>query len=180
MRKLILIGAAMLLVTSCSKKATDSDGDGKITAEEVKAELAGGGKMAMKAGEWEVKINFSDVSGEGIPAAAKPAILEQIGKANISKSCVTQEQTNKPGADLFGSPAEANCIFAKFDRSGQNVLIDMICKPGGTMKLHSKMEGSFGEESYKMTMEQNIEGIATGPFTLKGTINGRRLGDCPA
>ncbi len=180
MRKFVLASAAMLAVAACSGKNADQDGDGKVSQEEIKSEMADGGKFAMQPGEWEVKINFSSIEGKGIPEQAKAAIKEQIAKGATSKSCLTKEQTDKPGGDLFGSPEGSNCTFAKFDRSGNKMSIEMTCKPAGPMVLKSKMEGSFGAEEYSMTMEQGMEGLPTGPITMKGTIEGRRLGDCPA
>jgi Protein of unknown function (DUF3617) len=179
MRKLILMSLAMLAITGCSKKEADKDGDGKISAEEASKEMAQGGAMEMKPGEWEVKIDFSSIEGAGIPESAKAAIKEQIGKGATSKSCMTKEQTEKPGAGMFGSPENANCTFAKFERTGNKMTIDMTCKPSG-MTLKSKMDGSFGADDYSMVMEQTIEGMPTGPITMKGTINGKRLGECPA
>jgi hypothetical protein len=44
----------------------------------------------------------------------------------------------------------------------------------------SKMEGSFQAESYSMTMEQKASGTPMGEMTMKGKIDGKRLGDCPA
>jgi hypothetical protein len=180
MRKLILVSVAVLAIAGCSGKDADSDGDGKISADEVKSELASGGAMDMMPGEWEVKVNFSNIEGDGIPEQAKAALKEQIAKGTTSKSCMTKEQAQKPGADMFGSPDSANCTFAKFDRSGNKMSIDMTCKPAGTIVLKSKMDGSFAAEEYSMVMEQKMEGLPTGPITMKGTIEGRRLGDCPA
>ncbi len=161
MRKLILMSLAMLAITGCSKNDAE------------------GGAMEMKPGEWEVKIDFSSIEGAGIPEAAKAAIKEQVSKASTSKSCLTKEQAEKPGSGMFGSPEGSNCTFAKFERTGGKMSIDMTCKPAG-MTLKSKMDGSFGADQYTMTMEQTMEGLPAGAITMKGTINGRRLGECPA
>jgi hypothetical protein len=180
MRKFVLAGAAMLALAACSGKNADQNGDGNVSPEQIKSEMAEGGGFEMQPGEWEVKINFSSIEGKGIPEQAKAALKEQMAKGSTSKSCLTKEQTDKPGADLFGSPEGSNCTFAKFDRSGNKMSIDMTCKPAGPMVLNSKMEGSFGAQEYSMTMEQDMEGLPTGPIVMKGTIEGRRLGDCPA
>ncbi len=179
MRNLIFLSLAMLAITGCSKQNTGKDGDGKISVDEASQEMAKGGAMEMKPGEWELKIDFSSIEGAGIPEAAKAAIKEQIGKGTTTKSCMTEEQMEKPGAGMFGSPEDSNCSFNKFDRAGNKMSVDMICKPAG-MTLKSKMDGTFGAEDYNMIMEQTIEGLPTGPITMKGTITGQRLGECPA
>lgn len=179
MRKIILASAAILALAGCSKKNADQDGDGQVTAAEVSSAMAKDGAMEMTPGEWEVKIDFSNIEGAGIPEAAKAAIKEQIGKGVTTKSCLTKEEAAKPGAGMFGSPEGSNCTFAKFDRTGNKLSIAMTCKPNG-MTLKSKMDGSFGEEDYSMSMEQTMEGLPTGAITMKGTITGKRLGDCSA
>jgi hypothetical protein len=161
MRKLVLAGAAMLLLAGCAKNQEAATG------------------TEMKPGEWEVKIDFASIEGDGIPEAAKAAIKEQIGKGMTSKSCLTKADAEKPGAGMFGSPEGSNCTFAKFERSDGKISVDMTCKPAG-MTLKSKMDGSFGAEQYSMKMEQTMEGLPTGPVTMKGMITGRRLGECPA
>ncbi len=173
MRKIIWAAAALLALAGCSKQESTSENGA------AGADMAAAGGMEMLPGEWEVKIDFSSIEGTGIPESAKAAIKEQIGKGVTSKSCLTQEEATKPGAGLFGSPEGSNCTFAKFDRAGNKLAIEMTCKPAG-MTLNSKMDGSFGADDYSMTMEQTMEGLPTGPITMKGTIVGRRLGDCPA
>ena len=42
------------------------------------------------------------------------------------------------------------------------------------------MRDSFAAESYSMTMDQKTEGTPMGAMTMKGKIEGRRIGDCPA
>lgn len=184
MRNLVIMGAALLMVSACSQgddgKDADKDGDGKTTMEEVRKELESGGKMAMKPGEWEVKISFSEIEGDGIPEQAKAMVMAQMGKGMTTKSCITEAQAEQPGADLFGGGEEQNCTFNKFDRSGNSMNIDMTCKPAGGMTINSKMNGEFAAESYSMTMEQEMTGAPMGALTMKGKIEGRRLGDCPA
>ena len=48
------------------------------------------------------------------------------------------------------------------------------------MVIASKMDGSFEAETYSMTMEQKTSGTPMGAMTMKGKIEGKRIGDCPA
>ena len=58
--------------------------------------------------------------------------------------------------------------------------VQMTCKPQGDMVIASKMDGSFEAETYSMTMEQKTSGTPMGAMTMKGKIEGKRIGDCPA
>jgi Protein of unknown function (DUF3617) len=180
MRNYIILAAAAMAISGCSGGDADANGDGKISGAELKTEMASGGAMKMKAGQWETTIAFSSVDAKGLPAGAKDQMMAAMGKGVTVKSCLTQEQVDKPGADFFGSPEGSNCEFQQLDRSGNNMKVEMTCKPNGATVLASKMNGTFSETSYSMTMEQKVSGTPMGDMTMKGKIDGKRLGDCPA
>ena len=180
MRKFLIIGVAALAISACSDKGADADGDGKVSATEAKAEMADGGSMAMKAGEWETKISFSSIEAKGLPPQAAEAMKSKMAEGMITKSCLTKEQAENPGSDFFGAPPEANCTFEELDRSGNNMQVSMTCKPTGNMTIKSKMGGSFAAESYSMNIEQSTDGAPMGTMKMVGKIEGKRLGDCPA
>ncbi len=179
MRKYLLVATAALALSACDKGA-DADGDGKISDAEAKAEMSSGGKMAMKPGQWEVKVTFDSIDAPGIPDAMKGKMKEQMGKGVTQQSCLTQEQVDKPGGDFFGAPAEANCNFDELSRSGNAMKVAMTCKPAGNMTVKSKMDGEFGAETYTMNIEQSTEGTPMGAVKMTGKIEGKRTGDCPA
>jgi hypothetical protein len=180
MRKFLILGVAALAISACSEKGADADGDGKISDAEATAEMADGGSMAMKPGEWEVKISFNKIVAPGIPAELQGKMKEQMGKGMIQKSCLTQKQVDKPGGDFFGAPAEANCTFEELKRTGDSMKVAMTCKPAGNMTIKSKMDGKFAAETYTMNINQNTEGTPMGTVKMTGKIEGKRVGDCPA
>jgi Protein of unknown function (DUF3617) len=178
MRNFVLAGAALLALSGCNKGA-DTDGDGKVSLTEAAKEMGSGGAMAMKPGEWEVKVSFDSIDAPGLPANMSAMLKDKMGKGVAVKTCLTKDQVEKPGADFFGGAAENNCTFSEMDRSGNNMKVAMSCKKG-IMTISNKMSGSFGAESYTMTMDQKTEGLPTGAMTMKGKIEGKRVGDCPA
>ena len=182
MRKFLLAGvaASMFAISACSDKGADADGDGKVSAAEAQKELSQGGAMAMKPGMWEVKISFDSIDAPGMPEAAKAQMTKAMGSGMSVKSCLTKEQAEKPGADFFGGDASANCTFEHLELSRNKMMVQMTCKPQDKMVIASKMDGSFQAESYSMTMEQKASGTPMGEMTMKGKIDGKRLGDCPA
>ena len=176
----IMTGAAILALTACSDKGADTDGDGKVSADEARKELSQGGAMAMKPGLWEVKISFDSVDAPGMPAEAKSAMTKAMAQGMSIRSCLTKEQAEKPGADFFGGDAQSNCNFEQLNRSGDKMTVQMTCKPSGGIVITNKMEGSFAAESYSMTMEQKTAGTPMGDMTMKGKITGTRVGECGA
>jgi hypothetical protein len=179
MRNLGVAAVVFLALSACSGKSADSDGDGKISSKEATAEMAAGGATAMRPGLWQIKIGVTDFVAPGVPEAAQATMKASANKGMTTQSCMTKEQVEKPGADFFGGVKEGGCEFSKLDRSGNNMTVAMTCKPGGKMVSNINMEGSFAAETYKMNMTQKIEGSPMGAVEMKGTIEGKRLGDCP-
>ncbi len=180
MRKFLMMGVAALAMSACSDKGADADGDGKITSAEAKAEMADGKMLKMEPGEWETKISFSDVQAKNLPPQALAAMKTQMAKGVTSKSCMTKEQSEKPGSDIFGAPPEANCSFQEFNKSGESMTVSMTCKPAPNMVVKSKMDGTFSTTGYAMNIEQSTEGPPMGAIKMTGKMEGKRLGDCPA
>ncbi len=176
---LAIVAAAAALTGCSSKKGADTDGDGKVSAEEVAKEMGEGGAIAMKPGEWEVKINFDKLDSKGLPAEMAAKLKEQLGKGVTVKSCMTKEQAEKPSADFFGMPKEANCTFDQLDRNGNAMNVALTCKPMAMMTVSSKMQGNFEAEKYSMTIDQETSAGPMGKLTAGGKIEGKRLGDCP-
>lgn len=180
MRKFLIAGVAAIAIAACSNKNADTDGDGKVSDDEAKAEMSSGGAMAMKPGQWEVKISFNKVEAPGMPDNVAAQIKTQMGKGMTEKSCMTKEQAEKPSGDFFGAPPEANCTFDTLDRSGNSMKVAMTCKPAGNIAVKSKMDGTFAAETYSMNIEQSTEGMPMGAVRMIGKIEGKRVGDCPA
>jgi len=180
MKRILLIGAASLAIAACSSGDADKDGDGNVSTQEASAEMADGGKMNLTPGEYEMTISFSEIDAPGIPAEAAGMMKEQMAKGMTVKNCVTEEQIENPGADMFGGQNDDSCKVDSLDRSGDSMKLQMTCSPQGDMKMVSNLEGSFAKDSYTMNIEQQMTGMPTGDMTLKGKIDAKRIGDCPA
>ena len=180
MRKYLIVGIAAMAIAACSDKGADTDGDGKETAAEAKAEMSGGGALVMQPGDWETKVTFATIDGDGLPPQAAEMMKAKMAEGTTSKSCLTKEQVEKPDSDFFGAPPEANCTFEDLNRSSTTMKVSMTCKPGGDMIIKSKMDGKFGATSYAMDIEQTTQGAPMGSINMKGKIEGKRVGDCPA
>jgi len=173
--------AAGLMAAACSSGGdADRDGDGNITAQEARAEMASGGAVNMTPGEYEMKISFTEMDAPGIPAVARDAMSKQMLQGMTFKNCVTQKELDDPGAAMFGGQDDDSCKLERFDRSGGNMRVAMTCTQPGGLKMSSSMNGSFGADSYAMDVEQKMTGMPMGDIHLKGKIEAKRIGDCPA
>lgn len=171
MRKFLILGVAALAVTACSKNA-DSDGDGKVSGQEAAAQ------MKIEPGQWEIKVTTSEIDMPGAPPAVKAQVEQQMAKGVTISTCLKPEDVEKPGGNFFGADTNSNCTFDKFDRSGSKMSTEMTCKFSG-MTIHTTSDGEFTSDSYKLNTTQKAD-TPMGTRTSKGTVEGRRTGDCKA
>ncbi|VWX59064.1 DUF3617 domain-containing protein [Sphingorhabdus sp. 109] len=178
MRKLLVSVAVLGLVGGCSDTGADHDGDGKITAEEVAKEM---NQVTLEPGEWENTVEIVDVEIEGLPEGVPAGIMDRMkGQTTTTKSCITKEEAENPGAQFFAAQEKTNCEVKKFDMSGGAVSSEMSCSNmGGTPgEMTMEMDGQYGPSSYDMTM--NMVGGGGGmKMNISARSNGKRIGSCP-
>ncbi len=178
MKKLLVSVAVLGLIGGCSDKGADQDGDGKITADEVAQEM---NKVTLEPGEWENTVEIVDVKIDGLPDGMPAGVMDSMkGKVTTSKSCITKEDAENPGAQFFAAQEETNCEVKKFDMSGGAVSSEMACNNmgGAPGNMTMKMDGQYGPSSYDMTMNMN-GGAAGMKMNISAKSNGKRIGSCP-
>jgi hypothetical protein len=153
--------------------ATDKTGDVAATQKSMSA-------FTVKPGLWETKVTFTTVEAKGLPEAAKQQMVAAMGKGITLKNCVTKEQSEKPGAEFFGSPSSSNCSIDNMDAADGKMAMALTCKPDAKTVITSSMNGQFGDDSYTMNVQQKTSGTPMGDLITAGMIEGKRLGDCPA
>jgi hypothetical protein len=182
MKKFAILAAASLALAACSSGGdADKDGDGNVTADEAKATM--GGMEKMTPGEYEMKISFSEVDIPGMPETIKGQMTEQMGKGVTFKHCITAEQAENPGTEMFGQKEGSGCKMESLKRSGSNMTATMKCDQPGGMKMAMNMDGDFRSDGYSMKIDQKMSGMpgmsGGGEMTMKGALEAKRLGDCP-
>tara|TARA_R110000824_G_scaffold52185_3_gene144972 strand:- start:1492 stop:2034 length:543 start_codon:yes stop_codon:yes gene_type:complete len=177
-KKLLVSVAVLSLIGGCSEQGADHDGDGKITSEEVAEEM---NKVTLEPGEWENTVEIVDVKIDGLPDGMPAGVMDSMkGKVTTSKSCITKEEAEKPGAQFFAAQEKTNCEVKKFEMSGGAVSSEMACNNmgGGPGEMTMKMDGQYGPSSYDMTMNM-IGGAAGMKMNISAKSNGKRIGSCP-
>ena len=129
MKKLLVSVAVLSLIGGCSDKGADHDGDGKITADEVAEEM---NTVRLEPGEWENTVEIVDVKVDGLPEGVSSGVMDNMkGKVTTSKSCITKDEADNPGAQFFAAQEKTNCEVKKFDMSGGAVSSEMSCSNMG-------------------------------------------------
>lgn len=178
MRAVLSLSCVLILLSSCSKN------EGEATEKaDASAPIAGqinSAPMRVKPGLWETKITFTSIEAKGLPEAAQSQMLKAMGKGVTVKSCLTKEQTDKPGAEFFGSAKGSNCTVGTMQVAGSTANVAMTCKPDGKTVIESKMTGTFADNSYKMDVHQTTKGTPMGDLVTAGHVEGKWRGECAA
>jgi hypothetical protein len=181
MRKLVLAGAAILALTGCSKGSVsaDTNGDGKITSEEMKQTISKSDMAKLKPGEWEMTVKVNDLKIEGLPEETKAKMKESSKEPKIEKMCITKEQIEKETMMVLGLPSDPSCKYEKLMIGGGAIDTAIACTAGPNASMKMKVNGTYTATTYKTNMDQTIAGGPMGTLSMKGLITAKRLGDCP-
>src|SRR3546814_8697170 len=100
---------------------------------------------------WEATNEIVSVSAPGVPAEA---LSQMIGQKTTARNCITPEQAAKPNANFLAVQENSNCTYQDWSMDGGKMSGTMTCTGGkmpGTMGL--KMDGTYGDEAYALTMD---------------------------
>lgn len=177
MKKILMSVAAVTLLAGCSSNKADADGDGNISADEVAKVM---NEVTLEPGEWENTVEIVDVKVEGLPEGVPANAMDSMKKTTVSKTCMTEEQANNPGAEFFAAQEQMNCKATKFDMSGGAISSEMSCSnPGSPGGMTMVMNGQYGPSNYDMTMDMNSD-VGGMKMNISAKSSGKRIGDCPA
>ncbi len=175
--------ASVFALAACGGTSADTDGDGKISQDEVEAAVAA---VEITPGEWENTVEFTDIQFDEskLPPEAQAFIVPMLesmkGQVQTSKSCVTEEEASKPQAEMFSGNEDADCEYTKFEFSGGKMDMAMTCNDpqSGTAKITNT--GSYSADAYDMKMTVELEDEEMGAMTISAASTGKHLGACPA
>ena len=176
--KTILGGAALLALAACGGGDADSSGTAANTAGAggEAATSQASAEVRMQPGQWEITQQTVNVTAPGMPAGA--ADMLKTPPVTV-KTCISEEQASKPGADLFTGKQDPNCSHEGFKAGGGKVSGTITCKGGNTGNASMAMEGEFGPTEFNVEMKTTTEAQGA-QMTMEMRSSGRRIGECPA
>ena len=167
------MGAGLLALAACGGGESPDANGAAGNAADGGASAAG---VQLQPGQWEMTQHTLDISAPGMPAGA--ADMMKPGPVTIS-TCITPQQAQKPGADLFSGEADASCKQEGFKAAGGEVSGTMTCSGEGSGTTVMKMDGEFSPTEFDIEMEMTTEAQGS-QMTMEMRSSGRRIGDCPA
>lgn len=170
---------ALLALASCSDNSADRDGNGVIDDEERSAEMDYDAFIPMKAGLWETKFVFKDIDMPSLGKAQKQEIMDEVAKSASSRSCLSEADAKKPGADFFGGAGAEKCLYKAFDVAGQNVKMKLSCGMDGMGSIDMDLSGVMGETEFNYDSKVAVRLPMIGKVNMTGNAVGKHVGACP-
>lgn len=178
--KSVAAAICIAALSSCSDNSADQDGDGTVDSAERAAEMDYDAFIPMKPGLWETKFTFTHIDVPTLGEEEKRQIMEEVAKGASSRSCLSQEEAKKPGADFFGGNGAEKCVYKSFDVAGQNVKMKLSCGMEGLGSVDMDLSGVMGETEFNYESEVAIRLPMIGKVKMKGIAAGKHAGACPA
>lgn len=178
--KVVILGLALTTLASCADNSADKDGNGVIDSDERAAEMDYDAFIPMKAGQWETRFVFTDINVPTLGKTEKRQIMDEVAKSASSRTCLTEAEAKKPGADFFGGNGAEKCVYNGFDVSGQNVRMNLSCGMDGMGSVDMELAGVMGETEFNYESKVDVRLPMIGKVKMTGNATGKYVGACPA
>ena len=155
MKPLILFGTALLIIA-----AAPAASDGTI-----------------QPGQWETTTHFTTIEIPGMPPQVAEEVTRQM-RPETALRCITPAEAANPTGEMLSRPEE-NCRFSQVTFSGGRIHVEGACPaPDGNGEMRLSWEGSYTDTRMGGTITTQMTGTEP-EMRLAGTIDSRRIGDCP-
>lgn len=173
----LALSAALALGACGGDSGADADGDGEISMDEMRAEVASAAdSMRPEPGKYSVTMS---VVKADIPGA--PQEMQDMMGAMMNRTfeyCLTQEQADKGFEESLSESQDESCSIEKFDLDNGSIDMAMNCEPaqGGNMRV--AMTGDVSPTRTDITVVTNGTLPELGAADMEMNMVQERVGDC--
>ena len=176
--KFLAVSAATVALAACGGSGNaDADGDGRVSAEEMKNAAAD--MEPLQPGEYKMSMELVELEDPTVT----PEELEQaksffgMMSSMAPAKCMTAEELENPMVDLADNMQDGDCEVTSMNASGGNMKAEMSCS-GDKGAADVTLESTSTATSSQMTMTA-VETTEQGPKRMVMKIGMERQGDCP-
>ena len=178
LRPLLALVLASATLSACGSAADDEaagDETNVISTEEVENEL--GGAMSrgefFEAGEWETRVEITDLDAPGLSDEARAVTIEEFSE-NRFRTCLSPEDVKRPDARFFTGEG-SDCTYERFSLADGKLDSSMTCRVEGVAQKIT-LAGDYGPRAFALDMRANTLGDEG--FSTTMNVSARRIGDC--
>jgi hypothetical protein len=175
----LLTLSAILALAGCNRGSeSDTNGDGKVSADERAKELAQDGYMPVKPGRWKTEFKFTEIDVPRLGKKEREDLLREAEQGASGVSCLSAAEAAKPGADFFGGKGAEDCTYKTFDLAGNRATMHVICGMGTLGKADVELDGTVGDTQFDFDTKLTVSVPLAGKIKLAGTMTGKHDGKC--
>lgn len=138
---------------------------------------AQGPSEMLQAGQWQSTTSIADVTIPNLPPQMAGLVKSQFRKPQTVTYCIKPEDLKRPGAQAMGGKNAKDCEYEEWSYSGGKMHAVVVCKAnGGTLRMVT--DGTGSSTAYSARFNTTISGSQMGAMTMKGTVSGKRIGEC--
>lgn len=165
MKRQLLLAAPIVLLFACS-----------------------GSAVQLQPGQWELTTTMTDFQAPGAPPEMLAQMRASAGRPQVLTECMTPAEAANPAGWMTNPGGNAQgCTFTDQTFAGGVIRVSGSCPlPNNGGSTRTSLQGSYTAT----TMEARLTGqLQAGPgappgmprnISTTGTLNARRVGDCPA
>jgi hypothetical protein len=134
--------------------------------------------VALEPGQWEFTTHLTDLEMPGSPPDMVAAARSGLPGPETKARCMSPEEAADPAARLASPRGNASsCTFSR--RTFANGVIDVAasCTREGIGPMAISLRGTFTPDAVNAEIRSDVD---AGTMLLRGTMIGRRIGDCPS
>lgn len=181
------IPLAALALAACGGETTretaartgEVDVKNASVAEVARQTRAAGTRLSFDPGNWQTTVEVIEAEVPGVPKQMVDQMRDRMMAKSVVTSCMTPEQAERPGEDMFGG-SQGNCRFDRFTMKDGRIDGAMTCTGDGAGNQPAKitMSGDFTRTTFNL--DNRIEAApGSGPaIKMRSKVQGKRLGEC--
>jgi hypothetical protein len=139
-------------------------------------------------GRWDLEVVTTEIDAPGLPAEAQQQARAALNQPQTNRECVTPDEAANPLSEireqLTGSQG-MTCQTSDDNFSGGVIRFRASCRSsnGGPGQVQVAIEGRYEAITLLANVSVNAEvpnpnGSGTMTLRTRGTLRGRRVGDC--
>ncbi len=172
--------ACIAALAGCTNKAADRDKDGEISADERAIARGMNQLTPMKAGLWQVDVQFDTAEIPGFSKRKKQELLTKMSKAASSSRCLSKSEAINPPASFYGGQGAGKCRYRSFAVNDGKAAISLSCMRDNMATIDTDMAGISTETNFNFTANSALRLPMVGKIDLRGQAAGRYIGACNA
>lgn len=173
----LALGSAIALAACGGETSADADGDGAISMDEMRAEVASAGAdLRPEPGKYSATMTLVKAEIPGMPPEARDMMGAMMNRT--FEYCLTPEQANDGFERSLTEGQDDSCTIDKFELDGGEIDMAMTCTPDDGGQMNVAMTGTVTADRNEINVKTQGTIPQMGEADMEFSMLQERVGDC--